>query len=187
MRALPGWQVEQVRVYPVPYGLVARYQAGWVDRQGALHQVAGGLRFTFEGTRIGEVRGGAANLATPLWERGRSAGSVLEGQARRQAERSRTLPTLRATLEGISRRGLWRIVDKQGVIWSAEELLEWLEWQAPEQLRLPVTFVSPTRERDGAIYALGRDQDLLSGKTLYRVQCWMKPLFYHLDHPRSQE
>ena len=110
-----------------------------------------------------------------------------EGQAHRQAERSRTLPPLRATLEAVGLLRLCRIVDEQGVIWSAEELIEWLEWQAPEQLRLSVALVPPTRESDGAIYAVGTDQHQLGGEPLYRVQRWMKPLFYDLDHPRSQE
>lgn len=54
---LPGYMIEDVRVYGRPLGVAARYTARWQSRDGIIHHMAGSLHFHFRGERIAQITG----------------------------------------------------------------------------------------------------------------------------------
>ncbi|HEY7127377.1 MAG TPA: response regulator [Ktedonobacterales bacterium] len=54
---LPGYTIDEVRVYGRPLGVAARYIARWQDRDGIIHRMAGSLHFRFKGERIAQIEG----------------------------------------------------------------------------------------------------------------------------------
>jgi CheY-like chemotaxis protein len=55
--ALPGYRIEDVRVFRRPIGVAARYLVRWDDREGITHRLAGSLHFRFAGERITQIDG----------------------------------------------------------------------------------------------------------------------------------
>jgi CheY-like chemotaxis protein len=55
--ALPGYRIDEVRVYRRPVGVAARYLVRWQDRDGVTHRLAGAMHFRFEGERIAQFEG----------------------------------------------------------------------------------------------------------------------------------
>lgn len=51
----PGARFDEVRVYALPEGLVARYIGHWPSAEGGMHQQAGAVVFRFEDERIKQI------------------------------------------------------------------------------------------------------------------------------------
>ncbi len=56
-RSLPGYTIEDVRVYGRPLGVAARYTARWQSRDRTIHQVTGAMNFHFHGEHIAQIEG----------------------------------------------------------------------------------------------------------------------------------
>jgi CheY-like chemotaxis protein len=54
---LPGYTIEEVRVFPRQDGAAARYLARWQDSAGLEHRAAGSMRFHFQYGRIAQIDG----------------------------------------------------------------------------------------------------------------------------------
>lgn len=57
VRALPGYTIEGVRVFPRPIGVSARYIVRWQGRDGIVHRTAGAMHFRFQQGRIAQIDG----------------------------------------------------------------------------------------------------------------------------------
>lgn len=54
---LPGYTIEEVRVFPRQDGAAARYLARWQSSDGLEHRAAGSMRFHFQQGRIAQIDG----------------------------------------------------------------------------------------------------------------------------------
>jgi hypothetical protein len=78
--------------------------------------------------------------------------------------------TLRSYLEALARLGREYVVQEaDGFAWPADELIDWLEWQAPERLALAVGFSGPDRQDGGVLYALDDQGAVVSLDPLYWI------------------
>lgn len=69
----------------------------------------------------------------------------------------RPMWTLRSYLEALACLGPGYLVqESDGFLWLSDELIDWLEWHAPERLALAVGFSGPDRQGGGVLYALDR-------------------------------
>ena len=57
VRALPGYTIEGVQVFPRPIGVSARYIVRWQGRDGIVHRTAGAMHFRFQHGRIAQIDG----------------------------------------------------------------------------------------------------------------------------------
>lgn len=57
VHALPGYTIEEVRVFPRPIGVSARYIVRWQGRDGIVHRTAGAMHFRFQRGRIAQIEG----------------------------------------------------------------------------------------------------------------------------------
>lgn len=57
VRALPGYTIEGVQVFPRPIGVSARYIIRWQGRDGIVHRTAGAMHFRFQHGRIAQIDG----------------------------------------------------------------------------------------------------------------------------------
>ena len=55
--SLPGYTIEEVRVFPRPFGVSARYIARWQSSDGIAHRAAGSMHFRFRRGRIAQIEG----------------------------------------------------------------------------------------------------------------------------------
>ena len=80
------------------------------------------------------------------------------------------MDTLKSYLEALIRLGRGYVVQEaDGFAWPAEELLDWLEWYAPERLALAVGFSGPDRQGGGVLYALDRHGMVVGPDPLYWI------------------
>lgn len=54
---LPGYTIEEAKVFNRQDGLAARYLACWEDRDGIVHRMAGSMHFRFRHGRISQIEG----------------------------------------------------------------------------------------------------------------------------------
>ncbi len=54
---LPGYTIEEAKVFGWQDELAARYIASWADHDGIVHRVAGAMRFRFQHGRISQIEG----------------------------------------------------------------------------------------------------------------------------------
>lgn len=57
-----------------------------------------------------------------------------------------------------------------GYIWPPDELLEWLEWQAPARLEQAVWFASLDGDGSGMLYALDAHGTVIGPGPLYWIE-----------------
>ena len=57
VRALPGYTIEEVRVFPRQIAVSARYIVRWQGREGIVHRTAGAMHFQFQRGRIAQIDG----------------------------------------------------------------------------------------------------------------------------------
>lgn len=57
VRALPGYTIEGVRIFPRPIAISARYIVCWQGRDGIVHRTAGAMHFQFQRGRIAQIDG----------------------------------------------------------------------------------------------------------------------------------
>lgn len=55
--ALPGYTIEEARIFPRQDGAAARYLARWQGSDGKEHRAAGAMRFRFQHGRIAQIEG----------------------------------------------------------------------------------------------------------------------------------
>lgn len=78
--------------------------------------------------------------------------------------------TLKSYLEALARLGRAYVVQEaDGFAWPADELIDWLAWQAPERLTLAVGFSGPDRQDGGVLYALDGQGAVLNPDPLYWI------------------
>ncbi len=80
------------------------------------------------------------------------------------------MSTLKFTLEEAACLGEGYVVNEAGYEWSSKELLGWLEKSFPDLLQLHVHFLPPTLGRDGAIYEVDQEGEVIGGVPLYWIQ-----------------
>lgn len=78
--------------------------------------------------------------------------------------------TLKAFLTELALAGPSFVVNDSGYPWPADELIEWLEWQNPAQLEVPVLFVGSAPTKEGVLYALDSESQLVSTIPLYVIE-----------------
>lgn len=141
-----------------------------------------------------EARRGAEHSASPASRRitlstqRRSSGSYARGtfyqalepvrkiQHGSSEKAGKLMATLKFTLEEVACLGEEYVVNESGYEWSAKELMKWLERAFPEQLQLQVHFLRPTLGRDGAIFEVDQNQEVVGGVPLYWIQRHLAPM-----------
>ena len=86
------------------------------------------------------------------------------------------MSTLKFTLEEVACLGEGYVINESGYEWSAKELIGWLERSFPDQLQLQVHFLRPTLGRDGAIYEVDQNYEVVGGVPLYWIQRHLAPM-----------
>jgi hypothetical protein len=76
--------------------------------------------------------------------------------------------TLEASLEGIVRLGM--LLSSGGDTWTASELLSLFQEMQPKALQMSVSLVQPDATRDGAIYEVGAQGELIADAPLFRIE-----------------
>ena len=76
--------------------------------------------------------------------------------------------TLEASLEGIVRLGM--LLSSGSDTWTASELLSLFQEMQPRALQMSVSLVKPDATRDGAIYELGAQGELIADAPLFRIE-----------------
>ena len=80
--------------------------------------------------------------------------------------------TLQSFLEALAHLGpLFVVQEADGFAWPADELLDWLEWQAPERLAWGVGFSGPDDQGGGRLYAFDDQGAAIGPDPLY----WIVP------------
>lgn len=78
--------------------------------------------------------------------------------------------TLRSYLEALARLGREYVVQEaDGFAWPADELIDWLEWQAPERLALVVGFSRPDLQGGEVLYAIDDQGAVVGPEPLYWI------------------
>lgn len=79
--------------------------------------------------------------------------------------------TLRGYLEALAGSGQDYIVkEMDGYIWPPDELIDWLEWQAPARLEQAVWFSSLDGNGSGVLYTLDEHRTVIGPGPLYRIE-----------------
>jgi hypothetical protein len=78
--------------------------------------------------------------------------------------------TPQASLEAVAGLGEEYLLTGAGDEWTAGELLRWLQAHQPQSVHLSVYLVPPEANREGAIYELSPQGDVLPQVPLYRIE-----------------
>ena len=78
--------------------------------------------------------------------------------------------TLKRYLEALAGSGQYIVKELDDYPWPPDELIEWLEWQAPERLEQAVWFSSLDGNGSGLLYAINQHGTLSGPGPLYRIE-----------------
>lgn len=79
--------------------------------------------------------------------------------------------TLRGYLEALADSERTYVVKElDGYCWPPDELMEWLEWQAPARLEQAVWFSSLDGDGGGVLYAIYAHGTVIGSGQLYRIE-----------------